>query len=163
MSPAMSALASVGVTHNMLILAVLALVAAGVIGLYWHVIVPGAIVVLVGSLFINFTPIDKPAEEAKIEIKKEDVMDEHAAYIKDCVEIAEYPQKRCEQMWIGREGTSVEDAEPVNVSEKMTETHIDNTAVSKVKLIDVDNEEYKARRALALKKPNAVVFHETYR
>ena len=54
MSPAMSALASVGVTHNMLILAVLALVAAGVIGLYWHVIVPGAIVVLVGSLFINY-------------------------------------------------------------------------------------------------------------
>ena len=40
------------------------------------------------------------------------------------------------------------------------------TAESKVKgvnLLDVVNEEYKARRAATLAKPNAVVIHETYR
>ena len=40
------------------------------------------------------------------------------------------------------------------------------TAESKVKgvnLLDVVNEEYKARRSAALAKPNAVVIHETYR
>ena len=47
MSPAMSALSSVGITHQILILSVLALVAAGVIGLFWHYIVPGAIIILV--------------------------------------------------------------------------------------------------------------------
>ena len=40
MSPAMSALASVGISHQILILCVLALVAAGVIGLFWHYILP---------------------------------------------------------------------------------------------------------------------------
>jgi hypothetical protein len=35
--------------------------------------------------------------------------------------------------------------------------------VSHVQLLNVDNEEYKARRAEALKKPNAVVMQATYR
>jgi hypothetical protein len=35
--------------------------------------------------------------------------------------------------------------------------------VKEVKLLDVDNEEYKARRATAMAKPNAIVFQETVR
>jgi hypothetical protein len=150
MSPAMSALASVGITHEMLVLSVLALVVAGVIGMYWQIIVPGAIVVVVGSLFINFTPV-KPVEDAKETIKKEDVFDEHAAYIKDCTEVAQYKLYECENLWKGRQA-----------DDGVEEKHAEAEPVSKVTLIDVENEEYKARRAEALKNPNAVVIHETY-
>jgi hypothetical protein len=160
MSPAMSALASVGVTHNMLILAVLAIIGAGIIGLYWHIIVPGAIVVLVGSLFINFSPIEFKTESAKEEIKEE-TLEDYANYMKDCTEVADYSRKHCENLWHGRQ---VEEKELEKLPEvKTTETHVDFKPVSEVKLIEVDNVEYKARRAEALKKPNAVVLQATYR
>ena len=146
MSPAMSALASVGITHQMLILCVLALVAAGVIGMYWQIIVPGAIVVVVGSLFINFTPSEtKP--EVSVDSKQVEIFDEHAAYMKDCMEVAEYKMYQCENLWKGRQAEESVDKEPI----------------SKVKLMDVENEEYKARRAETMLKPNAVVMHETLR
>jgi hypothetical protein len=139
----------------MLILAVLALVAAGVIGLYWHFIVPGAIIVLVGSLFINFTPVT--TETAEENVKQEEVLSEHDAYIKDCMDVAEYSKTQCERLWLGQHEDT--DTDP----DKMSENHIDTSSVSKVKLLDVDNEEYKVLRTSALKKPNAVVFHETVR
>jgi hypothetical protein len=44
--------------------------------------------------------------------------------------------------------------------------HVKYVTESKVKgvnLLDVSNEEYKARRAATLAKPNAIVIHETYR
>lgn len=161
MSPAMSALASVGVTHNMLILAVLAIIAAGIIGLYWHIIVPGAIVVVIGSLFINFSPIESKTEPVKEEVKEEFISDEHEAYMKDCTEVADYSRKHCDTLWGQRQ---IEEKELEKLPEvKTTETHVDFKPVSEVKLIEVDNVEYKARRAEALKKPNAVVLQATYR
>ena len=65
MSPAMSALQGVGITHSMMILAVLFVAAAVVIGMYWHIILPVAGMIGVALLFLS-APDNKPTE-AKVE------------------------------------------------------------------------------------------------
>ena len=151
MSPAMSALSSIGVTHNVLILSVLALVAAGVIGLFWHYIVPGAIIILVASLFY-VAPEVTPTTESQV--KKPDAtevetIDDYQAYMKDCMEVAEYSMFECKKLWNDR-------------GEKHTDA-VDFKPASDVKLLDTDNQEYKARRASVVGKPDAVVMQATYR
>ena len=150
MSPAMSALASVGVTHQILILCVLAAVAAGIIGLFWHYILPGAIIILVASLFY-VAPTTTTVQDAKVEVKqKEEVFDEYQAYMKDCMEVAEYSMFECKKLWTDR-------------GEKHTEVEVDFKPAHDVQLIDTDNKEYKARRAAVVSKPDAVVMQATYR
>lgn len=154
MSPAMSALASVGISHQILILAVLALVAAGVIGLFWHYILPGSIIILVASLFyVAPSDVTTPKQEAKTE-QKEEVFDEYQAYMKDCIEVADYSMFECKKLWNGRQGETVKE---VSVTED------DFRPASDTKLLDVDNQEYKVKRASAISKPNAVVMQATYR
>jgi hypothetical protein len=157
MSPAMSALQSVGVTNAILILGVLFAVAAGVIGLFWHYILPGAIIIGVLCLFLppssgdNTVKVDK-TEQVTV-VGKDEVMDERQEYMKDCMEVAQYPMTKCAALWEHRE-----ESEPV-----VTNTKVDKVDTSELQLIDVDNREYKARRAAALQKPNAVVGHVTFR
>lgn len=154
MSPAMSALASVGISHQILILAVLALVAAGFIGLFWHYILPGSIIILVASLFyVAPSDVTTPKQEAKTE-QKEEVFDEYQAYMKDCIEVADYSMFECKKLWNGRQGETVKE---VSVTED------DFRPASDTKLLDVDNQEYKVKRASAISKPNAVVMQTTYR
>ena len=158
MSPAMSALQSVGVTNAILILGVLFAVAAGVIGLFWHYILPGAIIIGVLCLFLppssdNATAkVDVPTK-VESAVVKEEPFDERQAYMKDCMEIAQYPMAKCAALWEHRE-----EDEPAVVKAK-----VDKVDTSELQLIDVDNKEYKARRAEALQKPGAVVGHVTYR
>ena len=102
MSPAMSALAGVGITHSMMILGVLFVVTAVILGMYWHIIVPGAIILLVGSLFINFdgtTPTTETAQKS-VEVKKEQVQtfDERKAFMEDCINVAMYNKEKCENL-----------------------------------------------------------------
>ena len=151
MSPAMSALSSVGVTHQILILSVLALVAAGVIGLFWHYILPGAIIILVASLFyVTPTTTTNTTETESVKTEtKEEVFDEEQAYMKDCMEVAEYSMFECKKLWNDR-------------GEKHTDA-VDFKPASDVKLLDTDNQEYKARRASVVSKPDAVVMQATYR
>jgi hypothetical protein len=157
MSPAMSALQSVGITNAILILGVLFAVAAGVIGLFWHYILPGAIIIGVLCLFLPPSSGDVTAKFDKTEqvttTVKEEVFDERQAYMKDCMEVAEYPMAKCAALWEHRE-----ESEPV-----VTKTKVDKVDTSELQLLDVDNREYKARRAAALQKPNAVVGHVTFR
>jgi len=155
MSPAMSALQSVGVTNAILILGVLFAVAAGVIGLFWHYILPGAIIIGVLCLFL---PPSSDVSTAKVDTKvetvvKEEVFDERQAYMKDCMEVAQYPMAKCAALWDHRE-----EDEPAVVKAK-----VDKVDTSELQLIDVDNAEYKARRAEALQKPGAVIGRVTYR
>lgn len=154
MSPAMSALQSVGVTNAILILGVLFAVAAGVIGLFWHYILPGAIIIGVLCLFLPPSTETTSVKTDKVEsVVKEEVFDERQAYMKDCMEIAEYSMSKCASLWDHRE-----DEEPV-----VTKAKVDKVDHSELQLIDVDNTEYKARRAEAMQKPGAVVGRVTYR
>jgi hypothetical protein len=101
MSPAMAALSSVGITHGMLLLGILFVATAVVLGMYWHVIVPGAIMLTVAFLFIEPTTVAKTEEPAKVEITKvEPAIDEDKmAFMEDCVVVADYPKEKCEKLW----------------------------------------------------------------
>lgn len=163
MSPAMSALASVGLSHQILILAVLALIAAGVIGLFWHYILPGSIIILVASLFY-VAPEVNTNKEVKVEISqnKHEVFDEYQAYMKDCMEVAEYSMFECKNLWNQRQ---IEE-NTINKTDAVKEVSTQEDEfrpVSDVRLLDIDNQEYKSKRASAISKPNAVVMQATYR
>ena len=155
MSPAMTALSSIGVTHNVLILCVLAAVAAGVIGLFWHYIVPGAIIIGVAALFYVApevtTKTEPQTEKTEVVVDKKDVevIDEYQAYMKDCMDVAEYPMYQCKKLWNERNG-------------KSAEADVDFKPASDVKLLETDNDEYKARREAVIQKPGAVVMQATY-
>ena len=165
MSPGMSALNSVGITQSIAILLVLAAVAAGVIGLFWHYILPGAIIIGVVSLFLVL-PEDKPkpvTEIVEIEVEKivekpvEKPFDEHEAFVQDCVNVAEYSVRKCEKLWANR----MDNEESVRNGGDINEDVAFKRA-NGAKLLKVDNKEYNRRRAEALKKPNAVVLQATY-
>jgi uncharacterized membrane protein len=162
MSPAMSAFQSVGITHSMLILAVLFAVAAGVIGLFWHFILPGAIIIGVALLFIS-APDNKPTE-AKVQetvTKEVKVNTEEQQFMEDCLGVAEYPMLKCKQLWAER---NVEENKiKTETVKEVSVTEHEFRPVGDVKLLDVDNQEYKAKRASAINKPNAVVLQATYR
>lgn len=98
MSPAMTALASVGISHQILILAVLAFVAAGVIGLFWHYILPGLIIIGVAALFYVPPEITNTETETS-NVKSEEVFDEYKAYMTDCMEVADYSMLECKKLW----------------------------------------------------------------
>lgn len=161
MSPGMSALNSIGITQSVMILIVLATVAAGVIGLFWHYILPGAIIIGVAALFIVLPEdIPKPIIEIlEIEVQKptEKPFDEHEAFIQDCVNVAEYSMKKCENLWSKR----MDNEENVRNGGDIVED-VKFKKPNDVKLLQVDNKEYNRKRAEALKKPNAVVYQATY-
>ena len=68
MSPAMSALAGVGITHSMMILGVMFVVTAVILGMYWHIIVPGAITLGVAFLFVEPATTAKVEEPVKVDV-----------------------------------------------------------------------------------------------
>jgi len=158
MSPAMSALSGVGITHSMMILAVLFVAAAVVIGMYWHVILPGAGLIAVALLFVSAPDTSNKTENTSTpEVKEAIVNSEEQQFMEDCMNVAEYPMLKCKQLWSERQ---VEEASIVKeVSVKEPEFQPAHSA----KLLDVDNQEYKAKRASAISKPNAVVLQATYR
>ena len=78
-----------------------------------------------------------------------ETIDEYQAYMKDCMEVAEYSMFECKKLWNDR-------------GEKHTDA-VDFKPASDVKLLDTDNQEYKARRASVVGKPDAVVMQATYR
>ena len=103
MSPAMSALSSVGITHSMVLLGVLFVIVAVILGMYWHIIVPGAVMLTVAFLFIEPATVAKVEEPVKVEAVKVDPIDEDKmAFMEDCVVVADYPKAKCEKLWAER-------------------------------------------------------------
>lgn len=100
MSPAMTALASVGITHSMLLLGVLFVITAVILGMYWHIIVPGAVMLTVAFLFIEPATVAKTEEPTKVETAKVVPVDEDKmAFMEDCTVVADYPKAKCEKLW----------------------------------------------------------------
>ena len=100
MSPAMSALAGVGITHSMLILGIMFVITAVILGMYWHIIVPGAIMLTVAFLFVEPATVAKVEEPAKVETTKVNPVDEDKiAFMEDCTTVADYPKAKCEKLW----------------------------------------------------------------
>ena len=98
MSPAMSALTSIGITQSMLMLGVLFVVVAVILGMYWHIIVPGAIMLTTALLFLP------PTTTASNQPVKPEVVDEDKmAFMEDCKLVAEYTEAQCTKLWIERQ------------------------------------------------------------
>jgi hypothetical protein len=164
MSPAAIALSSAGITHNMLILGILFVAAAAIIGMYWQIILPGAIALTVASVFITSEPqvtveakaqVNSPftSQVAVPDVPKVQEFDERQAYIKDCIEVAEYSMFQCQKLWnerVAEEGKLEANQDVIF------------KPASKAQLLNVSNREYKQRRAEAMMKPNAVVSQMTY-
>ena len=120
MSPAMSALSSVGITHSMLLLGVLFVIVAVILGMYWHIIVPGAVMLTVAFLFIEPATVAKTNEPTKVEQANTPAIDEDKmAFMEDCVVVADYPKAKCEKLWAERliaEKEIANEAKPMDVS-----------------------------------------------
>ena len=179
MSPAMSALATVGINGHAMILLFIVLVTCFVIGALWQAILPGAVVL---AMLYLFTPPasetttqqeakTEAAAEVKTEVKNTDEdtlpVKRSSAYnefMQDCTTVGGYTAKRCDNKWNDRDlpddriKGEVKDNKPLAQDEKVSvETG------SSVRLLDVSNTEYVKHRAEALKNPNSVVMHTTIR
>ena len=120
MSPAMAALTSVGITHSMLLLGILFVVTAVILGMYWHIIVPGAIMLTVAFLFIEPATV-ATTEPTKVEAKAPPIDEDKLAFMEDCTVVADYPKAKCEKLWADRllsEKELTDEAKPMNVSYK---------------------------------------------
>ena len=119
MSPAMSALAGIGITHSMLILGVMFVITAVILGMYWHIIVPGAVMLGVAFLFMEPATTAKVEEPVKVETTKVDPIDEDKmAFMEDCTTVAEYSKAKCEKLWEERlqaEKELADEPKPVDV------------------------------------------------
>jgi hypothetical protein len=112
----------------MLLLGVLFVIVAVILGMYWHIIVPGAVMLTVAFLFIEpatVAKVDTPTkvEEAKVTSIDEDKM----AFMEDCVVVADYPKAKCEKLWAERliaEKEITEEAKLVDVSYKRQNRHV---------------------------------------
>jgi len=111
--------------------------------------------------------------EVSFETKKVVETEEMKEYILHCTELTRNAEL-CRENWITmKEFGSELILVPVerSVRRQVNRAKFDNitkvdkptSKVQEVKLLDVDNVEYKERRAAALSKPNAVVMQETYR
>jgi len=78
---------------------------------------------------------EQPKSKQEFMTKPED---DAKLFIEDCLHFTDYTKAECEKIWNKRES-------------------------GETKLLDVDNVEYKTRRAEALKKPGAFVAHYTLR
>ena len=125
MSPAMSALAGVGITHSMMILGVMFVVTAVILGMYWHIIVPGAIMLGVAFLFVEPATTAKVEEPAKAEAKVNPVDEDKIAFMEDCTIVADYPKAKCEKLWEERLRAEKEiEDEPKPVDVKIGRAHV---------------------------------------
>jgi hypothetical protein len=117
----MTALTSVGITHSMILLGILFVVTAVLLGMYWHIIVPGAIMLTVAFLFIEPATV-ATNEPTKVEQPKAPPIDEDKmAFMEDCMVVADYPKAKCEKLWADRllsEKELTDEAKPMDVSYK---------------------------------------------
>jgi hypothetical protein len=87
----------------MLLLGILFVVVAVILGMYWHIIVPGAVMLTVAFLFIETSTVAKVEEPVKVEQAKAEPVDEDKmAFMEDCVVVADYPKAKCEKLWAER-------------------------------------------------------------
>lgn len=157
-----------GMSQSMLETIVLCGIAVAVLGvalvLFWKYILAGVGILFCFVVLANHKSTENPKEEIIVSAVQNAVQvetlptlppapvvtkTEKEMFLEDCLEYTDYSKKRCEFIWNNR--GSEEDADE-KTAEKPNE---------KVKLLDVENKEYKRLRALALKKKNAVVFHAT--
>jgi hypothetical protein len=126
-------------TETLVSVAIVMIAVGFILVLFWKYVVAGAIVLSVLTVFTHSVTASNETEPvAKVAIQKS-VEPVKGADLDDCMALT---------------GKS-------DICEELADNgHVIKAA--SVALLDVDNEEYKSRRAEALKKPGAVVIKATY-
>lgn len=146
-------IARLGLTQNMtemLIMAGLAVIVIGfLIVTFLPYLVAGAVLYAVVTVF-SHQAVPEPKTE---QIVEKDAMTDKETYLQECKDLID-KESDCEESWKDRSDIILKSATEEVVKEIKQ--------AAKVKLLDVDNAEYKTRRAAALKKPGAVVIQTTF-
>jgi hypothetical protein len=151
---------AVGISQHTLEMMVVGAIVIGILGvvfvLYWKQIAIGCLALFTLAVMANHVPKEKvkpvevinevevqkvepPKVEDPVVTKEEAKPDTDQKYfMEDCLAFTDYSKKQCEAIWQTRE-------------------------VEEQNLLDVQNVEYKKRRAAALKKPGAFVAHYVFR
>ena len=145
-----------GLSQSSLEFLVLAVIGIAILGtalvLFWRYVLAGIGLMFCFVVLANHKPsepieevisVTKPAEVVAPVKPVEPEKDDLAMFIEDCMKYTDYSKKHCEMIWNSREQVIEQDAENAD-------------------LLNVENVEYRKRRAAALKKKNAVVLHATY-
>jgi hypothetical protein len=155
-------LTATGITQSGMETFVLGTIAVLILGfilvMYWPFIIAGAAALFCVVVLANhkvpdapkpkavevLVPVDESVAKPVERMIQSEPFDESKAFLQDCVALTDYTKQKCQQIWENRE-------EPMASQDPVV-----------FKLLNVDNAEYKKRRAEALKKPNAVVSHYTF-
>lgn len=141
----------------------------GMVVMFLPQLMVGACIVLVISVFMHSADTE-PAKPPKVEQKEEIILDpskNKSSFMEQCISLTNKPEM-CEDLFSERDHDSIiidaSSVEPKTHAKKEVSVSEDQfRPVSAVKLLDVDNQEYKDKRAAAISKPNAVVLQTTMR
>ena len=132
--------------ETLLIFGIIAIGIGMVLYMFWHYILIGLGVIGVLMVFAHHTDETKPTEPPAIEQAKKEYMD-------DCNSLTHKPEL-CEETW------EQQDHDVIIKQKAIPQGFV---PANQVQLLDVDNQEYKTRRAEALKKPGAIILQDTLR
>lgn len=131
--------------------------------LCWQYVVAGMFVMSVLTVLSHHQKdepiVVKPNVVQEIIVEKEVVKEKE--YIDSCTELTHNKNMCVDNYQHAKDNGHELELIPVESRTISKDKAVSN--VSTVNLLDVDNEEYKVRRAAALTKPNAVVLHDTLR
>ena len=131
-------------TETMVAISMIMIAVGFIIVFFWKYIIAGALILSVLSVFMHGTVASNESDPV-VAVSKKDSKHNNT-YMDDCVALTGKSDV-CEE---------VVDERHVILNEAPVEVK------KAVKLLDVDNQEYKERRADALKKPNAVIMQTTF-
>jgi hypothetical protein len=120
---------------------------------FWKFIVSGFVVLAIVSVFLHHGTTEQPKPET---IPEDTAKTE---YMKDCVSLT-HKLDMCKDLWEEHHSSNEEIIIEEKAEEKIPEGFVE---AKDSKLLDVDNEKYNNARALALRKPGAIVMHSTIR
>ena len=154
-------LATLGLTQtlaeSLICMAAIAVGVGMVLLMFWQYIAVGIGVFVLFSVFAHHEPMESATTiEATKQLEYVKRAEPPNAYMEDCEALTERADL-CQEILSER----IADGSATLLAESFKDRDEFKPA-SKVTLIDTDNQEYKSRRAAALRMPNAVVWQKTF-
>lgn len=141
-------------TEFLVSLGLIMLVVGFILVVFWQYIVAAAVVYIIVTISAHHVDPTPPAKDEVI-IEDKSVFNDRQTYLDECKSLTDN-SKVCENL--------VKESEPDSTFVTSDTKRDDGfKSASQVKLLDVDNQEYKIRRAKALKNPNAIIMQDILR
>jgi hypothetical protein len=154
-------LAALGLTQalaeSLICMAAIALGVGTVLLMFWQYIAAGIGVFVLFSVFYHHVPNASTAtSEVAHQVERVKSPDPLNTYMEDCAALTERTDL-CQEILSDR----IEDGSATLLAGSFKDRDEFKPAAT-VNLIDTDNQEYKSRRAAALRMPNAIVWQKTF-